>query len=169
MTVYRLARTCAAAALILIAAAAGVRAQSAQPSAAAVALAKEIVELKGATTMFDAVIPGVVEHHKRIILAANPNLQRDLDEVGGRLIKEFTPRAAEIQLEIARGYASRFSEQELKDILAFYKTPLGKKLITEEPKGVDDATRRVDAWAAKYAEDVLTRLRAEMKKKGHNL
>jgi uncharacterized protein len=169
MTVYRLAHTLAATALILFAAAATVRAQSAQPSAASVAIAKEIVALKGATNMFDTVVPGVIEHHKRIIMQANPNLQRDLDEVGARLLKEFSPRTAEVQLEIARGYASRFTEQELKDILAFYKTPLGKKLITEEPQGVDEATRRVDNWAAKYAEDVLTRLRAEMKKKGHDL
>ncbi len=169
MTIYRMARTFAAAALVLVAAAATVRAQSAQPSAAAVAIAKEIVELKGATNMFDTVIPGVIEHHKRIMLQADPTMQRDLDDVGARLIKEFTPRTVEVQLEIARGYASRFTEQELKDILTFYKTPLGKKLIIEEPKGVDEATRRVDAWAAKYAEDVLARLRAEMKKKGHNL
>ncbi len=168
MTALTFARTLCAA-LVLAALATGARAQSAQPSATAVTLAREIVELKGATSMFDAIIPGVVEHHKRLILTANPNLQRDLDEVSGRLIKEFSSRVGEVQAEIARGYASRFTEQELRDILAFYKTPLGKKLIVEEPKGVDDATRRVDLWASKYAEDVLARLRAEMKKKGHNL
>ena len=42
---------------------------------------------------------------------------------------ELLPRRAEIHTEIARGYASQFTEQELKDVLAFYKTPLGKKLI----------------------------------------
>ena len=71
--------------------------------------------------------------------------------------------------EIARGYASHFTEAELKDIVAFYKTPLGKKLINEEPEGLDEATKRVDAWSSKFADEVLTRIRAEMKKKGHNL
>jgi hypothetical protein len=141
----------------------------AQPSAAAVKLAREIIELKGALTMFDTVIAGVVEYHKKVLLTANPNMQKDLDEVSSRLIKEFTPRRSEIQTEIARGYASRFTEPELKEILALYKTPLGKKLIVEEAKAVDEATKRVDAWAAKYAEQVMTRIRAEMKKKGHNL
>ena len=161
-------RTLCAAAFACLAFAQDVRAQ-AQPSAAAVALAREIVDLKGATTMFDAVITGVIEYHKKILLSANPTLGRDLDDVAAGLVKEFAPRRAEVHLEIARGYASRFTEQELKDILAFYKTPLGKKLIVEEPKGVDEATKRVDAWAGRYAEDVLVRLRAEMKKKGHNL
>ena len=168
MTACLFTRTLCAAALACLAFAQDARAQ-AQPSAAAVATAREIVELKGATTMFDSVIPGVIEYHKKLLLSANPNLSKDLDEVTIRLVKEFAPRRAEVRLEIARGYASRFTEQELKDILAFYKTPLGKKLIVEEPKGVDEATKRVDAWAAKYSEEVLTRLRAEMKKKGHTL
>ncbi len=165
-----LVRTVCAAALAWMALAPTADAQpAAQPSAAAVTIAREIVELKGATAMFDTIITGVIEYHKKIIMSANPNLQRDLDEVGGRLAQEFAPRRTEVQMEIARGYASRFTEAELKDILTFYKTPLGKKLIVEEPKGVDDATRRVDQWASKYAEDVLVRIRAEMKKKGHNL
>ena len=163
------ARAACALALTVLVLAPDARAQTAQPSAAAVALAREIVELKGATNMFDAIIPGVIEHHKRLLLTTNPTLQRDLDEVGGRLVKEFSPRVTQVQMEVARGYASRFTEQELKDILAFYKTPLGKKLIVEEPKGVDEATRLVDQWANKYAEDVLARIRAEMKKKGHTL
>ena len=163
-----LTRTLCAAALACLAFAQDARAQ-AQPSPAAVALAREIVELKGATTMFDSVISGVIEYHKRVLLQANPTAAKDLEDVTAQLLKEFSPRRKEVQLEIARAYAGRFTEQELKDILAFYKTPLGKKLIVEEPKGVDDATKRVDAWAAKYAEDVLARMRTEMKKKGHNL
>jgi hypothetical protein len=168
MTASIVIRALCAAALACMAFAQDARAQ-AQPPAAAVTLAREIIDLKGATTMFDSVVFGVIEYHKKILLSANPTLSKDLDEVTARLAKEFAPRRAEVHMEIARGYASRFSEQELKDILAFYKTPLGKKLITEEAKGVDEATKRVDAWAAKYAEEVLTRIRAEMKKKGHSL
>jgi hypothetical protein len=165
-----LVRSLCAGAFAWLAVATDVQAQpAAQPSAAAVALAREIVELKGATSMFDGVINGVIEYHKKIILSANPNLQKDLEEVGTRLNKEFAPRRADLQMEIARGYASRFTEPELKEILAFYKTPLGKKIIVEEPNGVDEATKRVDLWASKYAEEVLARIRVEMKKKGHNL
>ena len=167
MTASLVARTLCAAAFVCLALAPDARAQ-AQPSAAAITMAREIVDLKGATTMFDAVIAGVIEYHKKILISANPNLAKDLDEVSARLVKEFAPRRAEVHMEIARGYASRFTEAELKDILAFYRTPLGKKLIVEEPIGVDEATKRVDAWAGKYADEVLTRLRAEMKKKGHN-
>ena len=115
-------------------------------------------------------IIGVIEYHKKIMLQSNPNAA----EGSGRgrrpgCAQEFAPRRAEVQTEIARGYASRFTEAGTQGNLAFYKTPLGKKLIVEEPDGVDEATKRVDALGRKFAEEVLVRIRAEMKKKGHNL
>ena len=170
MTIFNLARVLGAATIACLAFAHEVRAQAAaQPSAAAVTTAREIVEAKGALNMFDSVVGGVIQYHKDVLLQSNPTLQRDLDEVTTRLGGEFAPRRTAIHAEIARAYASRFTEPELKEILAFYKTPLGRKLIIEEPKAVDEATKRVDAWANKFAEEVLTRIRAEMKKKGHNL
>jgi len=170
MTIINLTRVLGAAMIACLAFAHEVRAQAAaQPSASAVATAREIVEAKGALTMFDSVIVGVIQYHKDVLLQSNPTLQKDLDDVSARLSAEFAPRRAAVQAEIARAYASRFSEAELKELLAFYRTALGKKVITEEPKAVDDATKRVDQWASKFAEEVLTRIRAEMKKKGHNL
>ena len=51
------------------------------------------------------------------------------------LLKELAPRKAELQQQLARAYAQHFTEQELKDVIAFYKTPLGKKLIDRRAEG----------------------------------
>jgi len=168
MNASLIVRTSFAAVFACVAFSPSVFAQAAkQPSAGAIALAREIVEAKGATSMFDSVVTGVIEYHKGVMLQSNPMLQKDLDEVAGRLRTEFTPRIKDVQTQIVMGYASRFTEPELKEILAFYKTPIGKKLIIEEPAAVDEATKRVDAWASKFAEEVLVRMRSEMNKKGH--
>jgi hypothetical protein len=167
-----LARLFARAAVIAVVACAAtghdVRAQQ-QPSTAAIAMAKELIELKGATNAFDPLVTGVIEYHKSILLQANPTLTKDLNEVSGKLRAELAPRRAEIQAEIAKSYASHFTEQELKDALVFYKTPLGQKLISAEPKVLDDTTKRMDVWAAKFSEEVLGRLRTEMRSRGHTL
>ena len=175
MNASLIARTLFAAALAGVALSSAAFAQAAkppaaaaQPTPAAMALAKEILDAKGATSMFDSVINGVVEYHKGVMLQGNPLLQKDLNEVSERLRSEFGPRTKEVQAQVVAGYASRFTEAELKDLLAFYKTPLGKKVISEEPAAVDEATKRVDTWATKFAEEVLLRMRAEMKKRGHN-
>ena len=53
-----------------------------------------------------------------------------------------------------RIYASHFTEQELKDALAFYKSPLGKKLIAEEPKALEETINAADDWSRKFAAEV---------------
>ena len=142
--------------------------QPPQPSAAAVTLALQLLELKGGLGAFDPAINGVITHHKSTMLQINPSVGRTLDEIERGIRAETPARLQEMRNELARGYASQFSEQDLKDLIAFYKTPLGKKLIELEPKAGEDATKRVQEWIGKYAETVSTKMRAELKKKGYN-
>src|SRR4029453_9225429 len=101
-----------------------------QPSATSLILARELVEAKGAMRLFNPVISGVIEYHRNLFTQTNPNLGRDLSEVAQKIHAELAGRRAELEQQIVRVYAQYFTEQELKDAVAFYKTPLGKKLIT---------------------------------------
>src|SRR5713226_683741 len=99
-------------------------AQAQQPSAASVSMAKELIALKGATTMYDPVVRGVVEQAKNVLLRTNPMVGKELNEVTAKLHTEYASRIKDLRELVARVYASRFTEQELKDALIFYKTPL---------------------------------------------
>lgn len=140
-----------------------------QPSQSAIAMAGEILDIKGSMTIFEPLIPGVIEQSKTTLLQMNPNLFKDLNEVAGNLRKEYAPRMASLKADIVKLYANQFTEQELKDTLAFYKSPLGKKILTEEVTFVDRTMSTAQDWAVKLNEEVLMRFRNEMKKKGHNL
>ena len=154
-------------ALAMFACAGPARAQ--QPTPATLAAAKEMIETKGAFAMFDPLIPGVVETVKNTLLRTSPQLSKDLNEVSAQLRKEYAAKRADITNEVARVYAEQFSEKELKDMTAFYKTPLGKKMLETEPRAVELSMTRVQAWSERLSEEVFTRFRAEMRKKGHNL
>ncbi len=140
-----------------------------QPSPSALAMAGEILDIKGSMTIFEPLIPGVIEQSKTTLLQMNPNLFKDLNEVAGNLRKEYAPRMASLKADIVKLYANQFTEQELKDTLTFYKSPLGKKILTEEVAFVDRTMSAAQDWAVKLNEEVLVRFRNEMKKKGHNL
>lgn len=139
------------------------------PSATAVAAARELVELKGGSAMFDPIVINVIEQTKGSLLQTNPQLAKDLNDVGNQLRNEFGPRRNELLGEAAKLYATRFTEQEIKDMVAFYKSPLGRKMITQEPVVLDETFNYVQQWAPRVGEEVMNRFRAEMKKKGHNL
>jgi hypothetical protein len=144
-------------------------AQAQTPSPAAVDLAKQVILIKGGNNMFDPIVPGVIESAKNMFLPTNPGLAKDLNEVAAQLKKEYDAKRGELLNEVARTYAQRFSEQELKDLVVFYKTPLGQKVITEEPRALDAAMSRAQDWANNFSEVVINRMRAEMKKRGNNL
>ena len=138
------------------------------PSANSLALAKELIDVKGAATMFDPVVDGVIRTHRDAILGANPNLSKPLAEIEAQMRVEYGPRRAEVQNQIVTAYADHFTEQELKEALAFYRSPLGKKLLAEEPKVLEDSMKSVAGWSEKFAAEVSTRMRAELRKKGFN-
>jgi uncharacterized protein len=159
----------ARAAVLGLALAAAGAAQAQQPSPATLASARELMEIKGVKGLVEPVVVGVIQQTTGTILQTNPGLTKDLDEVSAQLRNEYQPRIAEMTNEIVQLYAQRFNEQELKDAIAFYKSPTGKKILSEEPKILDETYARVQQWANRLQNEVMLRVRAEMKKRGHNL
>jgi len=119
--------------------------------------------------VYDPLVGGVIEKAKRMFLQTNPMLGKDLNEVAAKLRGDLNPRTVEVVAEVARLYAVRFTEQELKDALAFYKSPLGQKLLVQEPLIADESMRSAASWAEKLSEEVIDKMRAEMKKRGHEI
>jgi len=151
----------------LLALAAGAPAQS--PSPAAIATARQLIDLKGASNLYDPVLVGIILRAKNTLLQTNPMLSNELDAVAQQLRRDFQPRLDALKQQIATFYASRFTEQELKDALAFYRSPLGSKLTAVEPQVLDQSMAYANTWAGEVAEEVLAKMRAEMRKKGHDL
>jgi hypothetical protein len=144
-------------------------ARAQKPSTTAVATAKELITVKGGNALYEPIVPGVVEQAKSVFLRANPTLGKDLNEVAAKLRAELLPRGAELMNNAANIYASRFSEQELKDALAFYKSPLGRKLLAEEANVLDESLKNAQDWANRLSEEVIGKIRSEMKKRGHEI
>ena len=157
----------AALAAACLASAGVARAQA--PTPAAIATARDLVVAKGGIAMFEPLIPGVIESAKNSFLPTNPQLGPQLNQVAAELRKEYEPKRNEILEEVATIYAQHFTEQELKDLVGFYRTPLGKKLLAQEPIALDQSLKAAQAWAVRFSDEVIERFKVEMKKKGYNL
>jgi hypothetical protein len=144
-------------------------AQAQQPSKAAIAVARELIVLKGAAQLYGPIVTGVIEQAKNVYLQQNPMLQKDLNDTAAALRAEFESKKAELVTEIASLYATKFTEQELTAMLAFYKTPTGKKMLEEEPKIIDQSMKLAQDWGNRLSDIVMARFREEMKKRGHDL
>jgi hypothetical protein len=69
----------------------------------------------------------------------------DLPKHLARCGRNTPPRTNELYDIVAVRYAPRFTEAELKEMLAFYKSPIGAKLLTTEPAIIDQSLGPVTA------------------------
>ncbi len=134
-----------------------------------VALAKQMLEVTQATTVFTSLIPGVVEQARLSYMQLNPALGKDLNEIAPKIRADLQPRFSELVDDLAKIYADAFTQQEMKDIIAFYQTPAGKKLLDQQPKLVDASMNFAGNWANKLSEDVMNKMREELIQRGHKM
>jgi len=138
-------------------------------SPAAVAAAKEILAMKNASAMYASAVPNIVEKTRNVLMQSNLNYQKDLNEVAVIVAKSLAGREKEIGDGMAQVYANEFSEQELKDLVTFYKSPLGQKLLASEPRAISFSMSYMNDWAQAFSETVNGAFRTEMKKRGKEI
>ena len=156
-------------ALLAVAKPALAQAPAARPSPAAILIAKQIVELKGAKELYEPLVRGVIQKVKNQFMQTNFMYAKDLNEIANNLEREYSPRINELVDASARIYASYFTEAELKEILTFYQSPVGRKLIAEEPKALEASMANAGDWGDKLSDDIIAKMRQEMKKRGHDI
>ena len=171
----RFARILSAVGLALGLALSGMPAGAQQPatpkpaSPAAIAAAKEILAMKNASAMYAAAVPNIVQQTKETLMQSNLNYQKDLNEVAVIVAQGLAGREKEIGEGMAQVYAGEFTEQELKDLVTFYKSPLGQKLLASEPKAIQLSMSYMNQWAQAFADQVSGEFRAEMRKRGKEI
>jgi hypothetical protein len=142
--------------------------QAPQPSPSHLAAAREVVMLSGMTRTFDVIPPEMNEQIKKNAVT-RPELSKDLDQVFESMKPEMELQKQQMVNAAARVFASRISEADLKEIAAFFKSPIGKKYVETQPQILDSMVVEIENWTKQLAEYVMVRVRAEMSKRGHQL
>jgi hypothetical protein len=135
-------------------------------SPACMAGAREILAMKNAAAMYQNAVPGIVQQAKQQLIQSNLNYQKDLDEVAVVVAQTFAGKEKEIGETMAQIYCNEFTDKEIADLVTFYKSPLGQKLLTAEPRAIQASMSFTNQWAQQFAETVTAQFRTEMKKRG---
>ena len=106
------------------------------------ALASQLVDLTdGKAPMrasFDAVMDGIIQN-----MAQHGMPQEGVDEIKAAIDKWYAQQInfSDIQPKIVDAYEKEFSEDDLKQILAFYNSPIGQKTIKTMPLAMQQAAQ----------------------------
>ncbi|WP_262028587.1 DUF2059 domain-containing protein [Microvirga sp. Mcv34] len=142
--------------------------QAPQPSASQLAAATDVAVSSGLTGAFDAMTDPLLNQLQQMNVT-RPEIRQDLDQVVTLIRPEVEQKKKEMIDATAKTLASRMSEAELKEIAAFYKSPVGQKWVQLQPGILDAIVRDMAIWTQKTSEFIMTRAREEMGKRGHQL
>ena len=146
-------------------------AAAAPPAASAshLAAARELVVASGLSRAYGGVIPELMMKINMTFGPTRPEISNDLKATLDQLQPEFMAYTRDLLDFGARVYASVMSEQECKDALAFFNSPVGKKYVDSQPAIIANMGPALNDWSKAVSVQMLNRVRAEMKKKGHEL
>jgi uncharacterized protein len=139
------------------------------PSPEALAAAKELVVTMHLDEQFAAVLPGVVKNMKPTIVQGRSEIDRQYDVLAPILIDGFKARISELSDAAAIVYARNFSTEDLLALSAFYKTPLGQRVLQKTPTVTQEIMVVGGKFGKSIAEDMQKRMIEELRKKGVNL
>lgn len=143
--------------------------EGAEPSAAHVQAARELILATGISRSFQIIIPEFMDQIGVTLTQTRPELTNDLLGVMNQLKPEFDKQADEMIDLSARIYARLLTEDEIKAILAFFKSDAGRKYVGAQPLFLNQLVAGMQAWQQKISVNMMTRVREEMRKKGHDL
>ena len=107
-------------------------------------MAQQIVRLSGADT------PEAVARCQEIAATVVRDILADQD-----LMKELVPI-----------YEKHFSHQEIRQMIAFYETPLGRKSIEVMPQVMADSAQVGQRWATRVLPEVREKVTRQMREEG---
>jgi hypothetical protein len=141
----------------------------AEISPAALDLAKEVVQSSGVARSFETLIPQFLEQARASLGTTRPEIAKDLGEVITQIRPEFDKQRDDMLNLAARVFAKRLTEPELKDIATFFKSASGQKYVSTQPLMLDELFGEMRTWTRALSEQIVVRIRAEMKKRGHDI
>ena len=145
-------------------------ASSAQtPSPDAMAAAQSLVNTMKLSDQYKALLPAILLGLKPALVQDRPEIERDFDAMMPAIIDAFAPYYAAMVDGIAAVYANKFTVVELREIEAFYRQPLGQKLLEKAPEIAQQSSQVGQDVGRKAAEDLRARLTEALRQKGHKL
>ena len=153
--------------LAMFAASAPALAQEISPDQ--LALARKYVDLTDKVDIYGTTIAETAAQTLQQILKLNPTIGKQATDAVTAVVKDYKARRGEMMDQIARIYAGHFTAAELQQIVAFYSTPTGQKLVTQNFDINQQLQKVMQLYRVNLTSEFYAKVRAELKSKGINL
>ena len=143
------------------------RAQTPTPDA--MTAARSLVNTMKLADQYKALLPAILLGLKPALTQDRPEIEQDYDAMMPMIADAFTPYYTSMVDGIATVYANNFTAAELREIEAFYRQPVGQKMLEKMPAISQQALAVGQEIGRKAADDLRQRLTEALRQKGHKL
>jgi hypothetical protein len=144
-------------------------AQGTAPTPGHLQAAREVVELTGVSQNIDNIFREFEENTRQMVGATRPEMVKDMNEVVAALKPEAQRRADEMTTSAVSIFAGKMTEADLKDVAAFFKSPVGQRYNSLRPQALEEIYQLMQPWAVQTSNFLFDRFSQEMRKRGHTL
>jgi uncharacterized protein len=139
------------------------------PSREALSAARSLVTTLKLEERYKALLPAILLSLKPALVQDRPEIERDYDAMSVMVADIYTPFLNAMLDNAAMIYANTFTIDEMHQIEAFYRQPVGQKFLQAQPAIVQKSTETAQDISRKAAEEIRSRLTDALRQKGHKL
>ena len=139
------------------------------PSPDAMTAARSLVTTMKLSDQYRALLPGILLGLRPALTQDRPEIERDFDAMLPTIVEAFAPYYNAMVDNIATIYANNFTAGELREIEAFYRQPVGQKLLQKSAALAQQSNQVGQDSSRKAADELRARLTEALRKKGHKL
>jgi hypothetical protein len=144
----------------------GAAAMDAEKRANIEALLKDTGMLANMNRMIDLLTPQIIGGLKK----TNGGIPAAVwDEFTGICTEEMKRSLPELEEPVIAIYDANFSADEVKQLVAFYQSPVGRKIIVQLPQLMQQSVTMGQSWGQQAGARAVERIRALAKQKGYDL
>ncbi|MGO9132879.1 MAG: DUF2059 domain-containing protein [Methylovirgula sp.] len=140
-----------------------------EPSASHLAAARQLVIVSGMSRSFDAAVPHMISQLTSTMSQTRPEIMPDLAAVLKEITPDFDKDTDHMIDRAAHVYAKLLSEEQIKAAITFFTSDDGKKYVQAEPVFFNAVINEMQDWHQEIQDELMTKVRAEMKKRGKPL
>lgn len=131
--------------------------------------ARDVVILSGLAESFEAIYLEFRERVTQTVGTTRPEVRKDMEQIIELLRPEAEKKRQEIIASASYIFAKRMSEPDLKEVAAFFKSPVGQRYNAMRPRAIDEIYALLQPWSMQTSNFLFDRFSEEMRKRGHQM
>jgi uncharacterized protein len=135
----------------------------------AIAAATELIATLRVTNQFKVALPAILQSLRPVVSQGRPETERDFDAVSSVVLDAMKIRLNDLLGQVAAVYARNFTVSEMRQLVAFYRTPAGQKFLDKGPDVSQETATVSQNIGRAIAGEMHDRIIEEMRKRAQKL